>query len=752
MLILLTCLTFFGSGVKYVVAQEKPAASFDDVRSEVKIDAVSVGLDGVYKIGRWAPVEVTVSVSQPGDYQLELVSVDADGAPFAVSSAQNISAAGTHTLSGKFLPGRMEADLTVRMILGESVLAERSFPSSKLDPDSIPVAQKQSLFVIGVIHPTETENGGTAAKEPSPNSKKKNWPENFINSQRDSMTTNKPTRAITLNSVEELPNDLDTLRLFDALIIAEGFDLPPEQEQLLQKWIQAGGHLMVMIGDQVEQWQAGSLSKWVPVKINGENNLKHLGDLENYVGQGRLARMIIDVARIEPDSLNGKVEIASIEGPLVVKSAYGFGAITVSSIDLTQMPLSNWESLPLFFSKIFQRVPNDDLADDSRSGKNLVHAGISSLRTQLQGTLDQFEATRNLSAWEVMIRILGLIILLGPLDYLLTHKILKRPGLTWISFPLMLGIVVLLTFRKADNMHHETPLLRQVNMIDFDAQSGLNRNRVWQSYYSPQSEQVSASVTPLDSSTVNADNYLSIPRTRWSGTPEENFSGMYRTPGISFGLPRYDLSLTESIMTGIPIGQWSSKVIETDWLESSDPKALIESDLSTNTSGRLSGTLKHHFPVPLEEWFIAYENQAYLPRSNRKSEDLVPLETDVEFKPDDRKVIIRTIKNYLTNRIGNSRQKEQDVLATALDEYEVLSTDPYSILRAATFYETVGGEGYYTLSNDSFAGFDLSPQLDMKRAVLFGMLNLPVSTTKIDDQAIEPVYRKTIVRILLPVK
>ncbi|MAT15248.1 MAG: hypothetical protein CMJ46_08265 [Planctomyces sp.] len=749
LLLLVGLLSAVGGTELFAQQTEKPSESA--ASGTVVIESVSVGVNGVYKVGCWTPAEITASFSAAGSYALELVTVDSDGAPFSVRfDAAEVESSGQHMLEGKFLPGRMEADLRVRVYQQDELRAERSFPSSPFNPESIPVAEKTSLYLIGLVGP-DTKAGADSTGDNS-QVKGKSWPQNFIQSQQPSLRSEKPTRVIRIPSLGELSGDVDTLKTFDAIIISENFDIPAEAEQRLQRWVEAGGHLMVMVGDRVDEWQVGSLSKWMPLTISRLNNLKHLSDLENYVGKGRLARIIMDVARIEPDSVQGSVELASIEGPVVVKTAYGFGVITVSALDLSREPLASWESLPIFFEKIFNRAYENQSEGTTQGGKNLVHAGVSTLRTQLQGTLDQFESTRNLSAWEVMVRILGLIVLLGPLDYLLTHKVLRRPGLTWISFPLMLGIAVLLTLSRADAMHHESPLLRDVSLMDHDAASGLTRYRVWESYYSPESARANASILPGDSTTRDENDFVQPPRTTWSGTPEENFSGMYRPPGISFGLPTYELGLSESRLSGIPIGQWSSKVMEADWLVNDSDAPAFESNLTVSRGGRLTGTFSHHLPVPLEDWFIAFENQVYLHRAGNNDSELVPLPPGESFDPDGQQATMRSIKNYLTGRQGNERPDQQDVLAPTIRQYEVATTDPYRIFRAATFYDAVGGREYYTLSNETFSTLDLSPQLNMKRAVVYGIANLPVSKTIINDEPLEPVYQKTLIRALLPVK
>ncbi|MEZ6048099.1 MAG: hypothetical protein R3C11_21480 [Planctomycetaceae bacterium] len=737
--------------------QTHARAQSDTSSNSATIDAVSVGIKDVYKVGKWTPISTTVTTTAGGEYHLEFETVDADGAPFRIAmKSVAIEAAGTQTLTGRFLPGRIEADLKVLIYqkTGETqeLISERIFPSRRFTENSLPVAEKQSLHVIGVLDAKLSNANIVDWKTASPE-QLRDWPLNFISSQNQIKETLKPNRVLMLNAYEELPIDVESWQGLDALIVTGNYNVPPEQEKALQKWVQSGGHLLVMVGDRLEEWQASSLSKWLPVSINGTINLKHLGDIENYVSQGRrLVRTLLDTVRIEPDSFHGKVEVASIEGPLVVKIPHGFGELTISAIDFSEEPLSEWESLPPLLEKLLGRETTATGSEESQVGKNLVHAGVSSLRTQLQGTLDQFKATRNLNAWEVMIRILGIIILLGPLDYLLTHKVLKRPGLTWVTFPLMLVGLILVTFSMSGSMHHDQSLLQEVNLVDLDAESGLCRFESWQSYYSAESEQINIEVHPIFNLGLSAEDTITFPQTRWSGTPEENFSGMYRSSGIYFGLPTYLMQVDKKGLEQVPIGQWSSKVIETAWLSQLKDKSLVESNLTTGTGGNLEGTFKHQFPVPLKQWFVAYQNQVYLPELGQRELKVASLAAGEVWDIGHHDVMNRTMKNYLTNRVGDQNRTGQDVLGVSFDKYNVEETDPYRIMRSVTFYEASGGQDYYTLSNEVFADYDFSARLDMKQAVLYGTIDLPVISTEVNGTQIEPVYQKTIIRILLPVK
>src|SRR5690606_13927610 len=69
-----------------------------------------------------------------------------------------------------------------------------------------------------------------------------------------------------------------------------------------------------------------------------------------------------------------------------------------------------------------------------------------------------------------------------------------------------------------------------------------------------------------------------------------------------------------------------------------------------------------------------------------------------------------------------------------------------------SFYQALGGEGYTGLRNESLQRLDLSETIQLKRAVLFGRLNLSAVQFQLNGQPLSPQNQSVMVRIILPVE
>jgi hypothetical protein len=70
----------------------------------------------------------------------------------------------------------------------------------------------------------------------------------------------------------------------------------------------------------------------------------------------------------------------------------------------------------------------------------LGQSGLTDLATQFLRTADEFESVERVSTWTVMGLMLLYLFIIGPIDYLVVHRILKRPRWTWVTFPLMVAL------------------------------------------------------------------------------------------------------------------------------------------------------------------------------------------------------------------------------------------------------------------------------------------------------------------------
>ena len=109
----------------------------------------------------------------------------------------------------------------------------------------------------------------------------------------------------------------------------------------------------------------------------------------------------------------------------------------------------------------------------------------------------------------------------------------------------------------------------------------------------------------------------------WHGRAESSFGGMYRAGGAEIARPPYSVKPADRGLDGVPIAIWSAKNLETEW--EGHTSNLVDSQLESRGPSRLEGSLRHHFPVPIEDWVVAYGHQVFRPRTDAKTERPLPL-------------------------------------------------------------------------------------------------------------------------------
>jgi len=380
---------------------------------------------------------------------------------------------------------------------------------------------------------------------------------------------------------------------------------------------------------------------------------------------------------------------------------------------------------------------------------------MSELATQFYRTLDGFGEVRRTSTWMVMGLLIVYLLVIGPLDYLLVHRVLRRPQWTWFTFPVMVIAAVSLTVWGAERTNGRTLRLNQLEVIDIDPTSQSALLRTWASVYSPETRRYRVELQPpaslADDGTAYPFKPVGTPHGSWQGLPEDIFGGMYRAGGIDFGRSAYSLLPGASGFEDLPIAVWSAKNLASTW--QAEMPSLIEADLSSRGPGHLTGTLRHHFRGPLKDWIIAHGRQVYRPVANARTNPEAQLPPLVRWSVEEASP--RELGGYLT---GTTQQYVESQTTSALElvreqiPYEKTSQDPGYVLRMLTFYQAAGGKDYVGLDNHALRAFDLTPLLGLNRAVLYGRIDGPAASVRINGSEVSPDRHATYVRIVLPVQ
>jgi hypothetical protein len=731
-----------------------PAAA-DQQPVALSIEQVDVGFGGYYKVGKWTPVVVTVNVREPLSVQVVVETSDPDGSPTRLPSEPiELTTPGTHQLRTLCRVGRLDSGITIRVLDGNNVLATR-----RVRPDSpeLPLpALRQSAHLWATLGGPagfgKLADGGRSAGEAE---------------SRGGQPEEESIHVADLDGPSRLPSAFRGYDALDTLIVAGDYDFDDDRSRALQQWVRTGGHLVLAVGSEVDAYLNSRIAGWIspsdspqtpaPVRFNRDSPQVRLRDLSSIESLAeKSARIVagrVNAAHVlEPSA--GEVFARSLDGPLLMRVPYGFGRITFLGLDLNAPPLSNWSALPELCRQMALGVPQSIGTRQPTQRGRLSHGGISDLATQLHAAQEHFPGVERTSSWTVMGLILLYVVVIGPLDYLIVHRWLQRPQLTWLTFPCIVGLTVVSAVWAGRSMNGEELRVNQLDVIDIDEETQTVRSRAWATIYSPETRRYRAAFQPLETawSGGQGENAGSRPQITWSGIPENAFGGMYRTSGFEISRPPYHYTAQAAGIDDLPVTVWSTKSLTADWHQ--ENVQLVESSLQNAGSGQLLGTFSHSLPVPLEDWLIAYGNRVYRPLQNSSRQDPV-LPPYVPWDPNGPNVFQRELKGFLTRttryRVQRKDRAGDDILIEQ-SEYDPRNRDPADILRMMTYHSVVNGRNYTGLDNHTLRQFDLTNLLHMGRAVLFGRISLPAARIELDGETVEPTTQSVFVRIVLPVQ
>lgn len=716
------------------------AQAADSVQVEIK--KVDWGFDGYHKLGKWSPLTAQIEVSGEAELQLVIESIDPDGATTSIPTMlQEIEGSGTHRLTGIFKNGRIGGSLRVTIRdKNEQILASWSAPRDTFDPTVL--RQRSTLIATVGECPLFSDQPSETPIPPS-----------IAGELVDSL------QVVSVPDFESLPTDDMAYDTLDVLVVTANYAIPESQNNALREWVRRGGKLILSVGQGVEGYQNSPLSSWVPIPVTGAGSARELAGLEQFVDQQSAIRFrqglrTVPIANI--GEFDGTVLAKSRSGPILVRNNWGLGEVTLLGADTNQPPLSEWQDIGTLGYLILWGKQTSPTEIEKNKRNQLVHSGITDFQTQIRASQENFPDIKRMPTWGVMVWVLGYMLLIGPIDYLIVRRLLRKPHLTWITFPIVVIASVGLAVQTASTTNARTLVLNQLELIDVDttSETGILRSQSWATLYSPETRRYRVSAAAVPVSTKQPVATDSVQRVFWQGIPEETFGGMYRAGGFSLGRSTYRLAEDAMAIENLPISIWSTQNLESHW--QTDQTELVTSQLVSSGFGHLEGPIKHDFKAPIKNWMIAFGTQVYYPdeaETSRNIQELLPGKPLILSRGTPG-LMRRQLRNYLTG-VTQTRVERKDRLGDEVvsqeTAYNALSRDPGQILRVLSFYKIAGGETYSGLKNHSMRTHDLSHLVDANKAVLFGQLDTSSIEYQVDGEAVPNTRQTSFVRIVLPV-
>lgn len=703
--------------------------AFDVPAVAAEISNIRAGFDQRVKLGTWTQLDVEV---RDGAQDLKVVAIvpDCDGNRVEWPLEAAPDRPGRYV--GVVQLGRLDGTIDVEVRQGEAIMASAQLGTVLKDAQKLSAFRYSTEF-WGVLGPAEGFN--SAAESRTALARRMGGP-----AAADGAIVVPLTLA-------DLPANVDAWSGLNVIVLSGSALRPTDaQNELLQKWVQRGGRLVLLLGDHTEAFLSGPLAKWMPIKVLGVNpRVDKLDNVNSLIpGSVRIGRIgvrdSIAAARFEPPADSTSV-------PVLVRGSYGTGTVTAFAYDLDHRPLSVWEPLGELCQLLVS--PENAFVQREAGESELTSTGISDLGSQLLAGLDQFSDVNRQSLGRVLGWTFAWILLLGPIDYLLVHRLLRRPQLTWVTLPIWIVVATFAGARTATASNSAPLTLNQIDVVDVEPEIDAIRGRTLFTFYSNENARYEISAA---SSVGNTPATLC-----WAAKPEEGLRGLYRSGGISFGNPSYEINNARTEIHSLPVRTWSSATLSAEW-EQPQSSTLVESALRDDGTGRLKGTVTHRFPEPLTDWAIYYRHYVYYP-AEPTAQIANPSWAAGQKWGIDGNVPQTLITGYLTGRrevVRRATDTKQVGTSVLKDSYNALEWSPFRLVRMISLHKLAGGPDYTSLTNSALASMDLSRVIQLENgvtnhAVLFARIKSPATNVTVDGKAVAPAEHWTFVRVILPV-
>ena len=709
------------------------------------VENVSVGYDSLFRVGRFTQVAIEVDSDQAtDDVRLELELLDGEGVRSVVVRDGLTLQAGSNSLRAVAKFGRVQSDLTVRLLADSKLLAEKTLSAKAM------LASQNLVLTLG----PDVAVGDAI-------------------SLRQEKKEQESIHAL-VKDASSLPSEWLGYDGVSLVVLACGSrsmvgSMSEPQLAALDQWIRLGGRMIFSGGVNAETFLAsdGPLARFLPGAFDRVTMQRQTSGIENYVGKTEKSLSSFvgegDLAFNMPMALLKKPRGVAIvsEGigqertPLVIRASHGFGHVIFVASDLDDAPLSSWkDGRRRLVGKLVDVALGTTQRDDSdRKYSRLTQIGFEDLTGQLRAALDQFSAVTLVPFSWIALLIGGYILLIGPVDYFLLRKLKQRFSWTWLTFPLVVLAASVLAFSLTKHWKGRAFHMNQVDIVDFDSVSGLTRTMTWAHVFSPASRKYDIAAKPTEELfPINA------PRgsiATWQGLAGNSFGGM-NTSRANQSKATYEIV---SDPTGeqqvqvkqMPVDVYASRSLSgLTWGQVDFPELP---KLTADIEDQLEGEVRNPLPVDLKDSVLCFGRLAY------------PLGTLPAGGP----TIIdrfgaKKISSRLTRwrvELGAKGQGKGKSIA-----WDRNGLDLERILEIMMFHDAAGGGNYTSLLNRLQSEVDFSDHLEQGTALLIGKIehrptemfpdaDLNASTNQNQDGNTEENSKSdsgvTFVRILIPV-
>ncbi len=695
------------------------------------IERLELGIAGQWRLGEWTPFvcEISPKVANRHPVKSRVTCRDVDDQPAVYEMMLVPHPRLERVVLGHFLLGRAHGRIEIQLLdAAGAVVAERS----------LAVRAEGALWRIW---PATTRLVAFVGLAPEARM--------LLPSSAALRSGTEATNLIEVADVALFPWHPRGLQNIDTLVLSAAN--PDVLQQLtaahidaLRQWIQQGGKLIIWTAPNADQNPLGQrlITELLPGEWLGAAELRSSRQLEVQVNAKEplinSSRPRIDVARVAP--ADAVVALQQGDIPLVVRRAEGFGLLTFVALPLDNETLRQWPGSANLLEQLIAGIRwTEERGGTETFSSRVTHYGYRDLAGQLRAALDQFPRLTVVSFSMIAILIGMFILIVGPLDYFLLKRWLKRPEWTWFTFLLWVVVFSCVALWIARQTKPSVVQLRSLEIIDWDARNGNLRGTFWAGLFSPNVavRDVGISVAASFADRVSETDVMvmGLPGTGLGGT--ESGAGIGR-PSAAYRVVEMadDGDGDRTAMERVTLPVASSRSFVGTWRGTANTSVRSRLRFHRRT-GRLVGNFVNPLVEPLHNVRIFYENRGYSIEASIDPGESVDL---IEARE-------RTAKAVLTWRASRSDDPTQS------EPWNVADGDVRRIAQLLMLYQAAGGQGYANLTHAYWNRIDASDTLHAGCAVLIGELPQGAAQLTLDGRPIDASQRleTTVVRFILPV-
>ncbi len=652
----------------------QPEAAFAQGARKIKIEKVQVGFPktveaSFYKAAAWTPVYVylTNEGSEKIDgkeYALVVETADSEDVQNHYTERRllpllNPGESTNPPLLAYVRPGGDTSEITVHVQNNEG----RIIDSKKPDPyaaEALP-ANAQIVLLAGsklhgmkgaLIHTDHGAGlGGIGGQQ--------------VQEDEDSLDAKGPLRFVYVEKVEQLPArwfgyqgvDLMVLTTAREEFISNLLTDQTSRKEALVEWVRRGGRLVISAGRN-QLFVKNFLEKTQLLKcdLTGTVQRRELAGVRSWVGKqppifrGTPIRgkqdQYLDVEFTELVPGPG-VDVLAREAandkdkkvrPSIVQAGCGLGRVVLTAFDLDAPPFTSWGGKEAgngdFFRKLaeetdIRQVTQKEAAPKANQGQvkgqppppNFAGEAREpgELASELQNSLEDFDKVPVINFGWVALFIIFYILLVGPIDYFVLKKLVKRLELTWVTFPAAVLTISGIAYFTAYWLKGNDLRINKIDVVDIDLNSSRAYGSTWFTIYSPRIQNYTVGLEGAPAgwnwtapgAEATGDHAVLVD---WMGRPEADWERRSQQGILNWNRPTYRYAADAAGLESVPIRVWATKSFSASWkMVLTEEKPLFEAGLHrvNPKSDLLEGTITSHLPVDLKEVTLIYKGLAY---------------------------------------------------------------------------------------------------------------------------------------------